>query len=325
MPWSSAAWRASGARSARGVSPQRILRSPTPRPSRRWRSGSASAKVTSWSSASGSRRSRCPSAPSAHREARCCARRSAWPPCWASGTRRSRVRSSCCALARTRRPAASARPRFSYASGSRRSSPSAHRLTGHGQEADLAALDERRKATGDAANEALQGPLSAERAAEVEETLAICERVLRRRAAHGWEASWQSAARTALRSSTTSPVEPDGRVAVVRRRALGDDREAGAAVERDAGQPGDRVDLERRADAEDQLRALAKRRRLGHGLLGQELAEEDDVGLHLAAAAPAEGDLLCRRRALPPRRSPTLSEHDVQLEVSIDPWTSITR
>ncbi len=63
------------------------------------------------------------------------------------------------------------------------------RLTGHGQEEDLAALDERRKATGDAANEALHGPLSAERAAEVEETLAICERVLRRRAAHGWEAS----------------------------------------------------------------------------------------------------------------------------------------
>ena len=63
------------------------------------------------------------------------------------------------------------------------------RLTGHGQEEDLAALDERRKATGEAANEALLGPLSAERATEVEETLAICERVLRRRAAHGWEAS----------------------------------------------------------------------------------------------------------------------------------------
>jgi len=63
------------------------------------------------------------------------------------------------------------------------------RLTGHGQEEDLAALDERRKATGDAANEALQGPLPAERATEVEETLAICERVLRRRAAHGWEAT----------------------------------------------------------------------------------------------------------------------------------------
>lgn len=63
------------------------------------------------------------------------------------------------------------------------------RLTGHGQEEDLGALAERRKITGDAANEALRGSLQAERAAEVEETLAICERVLRRRAAHGWETS----------------------------------------------------------------------------------------------------------------------------------------
>jgi hypothetical protein len=61
------------------------------------------------------------------------------------------------------------------------------RLSGHGQEADLDALTERRKATGDAANEALLGPLSPERATEVQETLAICERVLRRRAAHGWD------------------------------------------------------------------------------------------------------------------------------------------
>jgi hypothetical protein len=63
------------------------------------------------------------------------------------------------------------------------------RLTGHGQDADLDALTERRKITGDAANEALQGPLAAERSAEVADTLAICERVLRRRAAHGWESS----------------------------------------------------------------------------------------------------------------------------------------
>ena len=61
------------------------------------------------------------------------------------------------------------------------------RLSGHGQEADLSALDDRRKATGEAANEALRGALSADRSAEVEATLAICERMLRRRAAHGWE------------------------------------------------------------------------------------------------------------------------------------------
>jgi hypothetical protein len=48
---------------------------------------------------------------------------------------------------------------------------------------DLARLDERRRQTGEAANEALRGPLAAERAAEVTETLEICERVLRRRLA----------------------------------------------------------------------------------------------------------------------------------------------
>jgi hypothetical protein len=56
---------------------------------------------------------------------------------------------------------------------------------GSGQDADLAELDGRRTMTGDAANEALRGELSAERAAEVAATVAICERVLRRRAAYG--------------------------------------------------------------------------------------------------------------------------------------------
>jgi hypothetical protein len=54
-----------------------------------------------------------------------------------------------------------------------------------GQDKDLAELDGRRKRTGDAANEALRGELPPERAAEVAETVAVCERVLRRRAAHG--------------------------------------------------------------------------------------------------------------------------------------------
>lgn len=53
------------------------------------------------------------------------------------------------------------------------------------QAEDLAALDSRRKITGEAANEALGGRLGAKRLAEVAETLAVCERVLRRRAAHG--------------------------------------------------------------------------------------------------------------------------------------------
>lgn len=53
------------------------------------------------------------------------------------------------------------------------------------QKPDLAALDERRKITGAAANEALAGDLSEARAAEVIETLRLCERVLRRRRALG--------------------------------------------------------------------------------------------------------------------------------------------
>lgn len=46
---------------------------------------------------------------------------------------------------------------------------------------DLDALRERRTMTGEAANEALTGELSTDRATEVAETLEICERVLRRR------------------------------------------------------------------------------------------------------------------------------------------------
>jgi hypothetical protein len=49
------------------------------------------------------------------------------------------------------------------------------------QGADLETLADRRRITGEAANEALAGELRKERAAEVAETLALCERVLRRR------------------------------------------------------------------------------------------------------------------------------------------------
>jgi hypothetical protein len=50
------------------------------------------------------------------------------------------------------------------------------------QAEDLAGLQERLESTAKAADEALAGELSAERADEVAETLGICERVLRRRA-----------------------------------------------------------------------------------------------------------------------------------------------
>jgi hypothetical protein len=52
---------------------------------------------------------------------------------------------------------------------------------GPDQEEDLAALRERRETTARAAEEALGAELSPERTGEVAETLAICERVLRRR------------------------------------------------------------------------------------------------------------------------------------------------
>jgi hypothetical protein len=58
-------------------------------------------------------------------------------------------------------------------------------LAAPGQDEDLAALEERRRITGEAANEALRGELGDGRAAEVAETLRLCERVLRRQRAHG--------------------------------------------------------------------------------------------------------------------------------------------
>jgi hypothetical protein len=59
-------------------------------------------------------------------------------------------------------------------------------LNAPGQDEDLAFLDERKRVTGEAANEALRGELSSERRDEVAETLAVCERVLRRQTVHGW-------------------------------------------------------------------------------------------------------------------------------------------
>lgn len=60
------------------------------------------------------------------------------------------------------------------------------RLDAPGQGEDLDFLDERRQITGDAANEALVGDLSGPREAELADTLAVCERVLRRQTVHGW-------------------------------------------------------------------------------------------------------------------------------------------
>ena len=58
-------------------------------------------------------------------------------------------------------------------------------LDGPGQTDDLGFLDGRRQITGEAANEALRGELSPARAAEVADTVAVSQRVLRRRAVRG--------------------------------------------------------------------------------------------------------------------------------------------
>lgn len=58
-------------------------------------------------------------------------------------------------------------------------------LRAPGEDEDLAALDARRRLTGDAANVALLGELGDERVAEVAETLRLCERILRRKRALG--------------------------------------------------------------------------------------------------------------------------------------------
>jgi hypothetical protein len=54
-----------------------------------------------------------------------------------------------------------------------------------GQADDLATLEERRASTGEAVREALRGEVGDEPAAQVAETLGLCERVLRRRRALG--------------------------------------------------------------------------------------------------------------------------------------------
>jgi hypothetical protein len=54
-----------------------------------------------------------------------------------------------------------------------------------GQDEDMAALEARRRVTGEAANEALRGDLADARAEEVANTLGLCERVIRRKRALG--------------------------------------------------------------------------------------------------------------------------------------------
>ena len=135
-----------------------------------------------------------------------------------------------------------------------------------------------------------------------------------------------AAASSASSSSTTSPSSRTSASRVVRRRALRDDRNRSARARRvTAGSPATGIDLERGADAQQQVRAGAQRVRLLHRLLGQHLAEQHDVRLH----RPHRSRSARRRRSsniavhlLERDRSSQHSQHE---PVSIVPCTSITR
>ena len=90
-------------------------------------------------------------------------------------------------------------------------------------------------------------------------------------------------------------VELDGRAVVPRRRALRDDRDGAAGGARDARQLGDRVDLERGADAEQHVGARGQRVGALQRVLGQPLAEQHDVGLQRLAAVAARARQSGRR------------------------------
>ena len=118
-------------------------------------------------------------------------------------------------------------------------------------------------------------------------------------------------------------VEPDRRVAVIRRWALGDDREAGAAVERDARKARNGVDLERRADANDQIRASQSAVASAMACSGRSSPKRTTSGFTLPPH-PRQIAISSSAKSASTSSIPTRSEHDVQLDVSIDPWTSIT-
>src|SRR4051794_26056019 len=93
-------------------------------------------------------------------------------------------------------------------------------------------------------------------------------------------------------------LELDRGAGVPRRGAGGDDRDLAARLAGHARQLGDRVDLQRRADAEQQVGPRGERVGPLQRALREELPEQDDVGLERrAAVAAGHGD---RRVVQPP-------------------------
>jgi hypothetical protein len=96
-------------------------------------------------------------------------------------------------------------------------------------------------------------------------------------------------ASTASSSATTSPSS----------FTAASERDHPARGERDLRELGDREDLERRADAEEHVCLARERRRPGQRRLGQQLAEQHDVGLERGAAVAPRHAVVGRRQALP--------------------------
>jgi hypothetical protein len=117
-------------------------------------------------------------------------------------------------------------------------------------------------------------------------------------------------------------VHADRGVGVIRGRALGDDRDLAAGIEGQGRQAGNGIDLERGADAQHQIRLDGETARLLHRALRQQLAERDDIRLHLPAqrvqvATPSASNSASMSSSAQDAPQP------VQLEVSIEPCTSI--
>ncbi len=98
-------------------------------------------------------------------------------------------------------------------------------------------------------------------------------------------AGYPRAASTELRSSATSPSRRTAAAESYGVELLVTIASRPPLVEGELRQAGDRVDLERGADAEQQLGAGAQALRLRDRAARQELAEQDHVRLHLARAA----------------------------------------
>jgi hypothetical protein len=89
-------------------------------------------------------------------------------------------------------------------------------------------------------------------------------------------------------------------------------------------QLGDRIDLERGADAQQDVGAGGQRERALERALGQELAEQDDVGLERVAAVAARHAVGCGGQRARTSCRPTCWPHVRHDEWSIVPWTSMS-